>query len=56
LRQSIEKDNKSYLVDSQLFNQDFFMMIKKILLGTGQLIPTQYQYPLDYLDNFVKVK
>ena len=53
----VDRDNKTFLVDSQLFNQDFFSMCRRILKLTGNdLVLTTHKYPYEYQPNFYKLK
>lgn len=42
-------DNKSFMVDAQLFNEDFFEFMKRIFKQVGnELLLTSHRYDWDY--------
>ena len=49
----IQKDNFELMIDRQVFDKQFFVLIKLVLRHiSSELSMTQHQYDLDYLPNF----
>jgi len=53
----VSADNKSFLVDSQLFNDQFFEMMKHIFRIIAQeMVMVSHRYDYEYQVNFRKLK
>ena len=56
LQNWIQKDNFELMIDRQVFDRQFFMLIKLLLRHiSSELCMTQHKYDLDYLPNFYKM-
>lgn len=53
----VKKDNKRFQVDSCLFNEHFFNLMRHVfkLIG-GDMVMTSHRYPHEYQPNFVNLK
>ena len=52
-----EADNKSFMVDSQLFNEDFFEFMKRIFKHvSNELLLTAHRYDWGYRQHFQDLK
>lgn len=52
-----EADNKSFMVDSQLFNEDFFEFMKRIFKQVAnELLLTSHRYDWGYRQHFSDLK
>jgi hypothetical protein len=57
ISEEVEADNKNFMVDSQLFNEDFFEFIKRIFKSIGtDLLLTCHRFNWDYHQNFLNLK
>lgn len=58
ISEEVKKDNKSFLVDSQVFDEQFFDFLKEVFRVMGSdLVLTSHQYMYDYnLQNFPVMK
>lgn len=57
ISKEVNADNKTFLRDAQLFNEQFFDLTKEILRCIGQdLVLTSHQYPYEYHQYFVQLK
>ena len=49
LRNMVQRDNTEFVIDRQVFNTQFFYLIKLVLKHiSADLSMTQHQYPLEY--------
>jgi hypothetical protein len=57
LRKCVDEDNAEFLVDSQLFNSDFFDVHKSLLKHIGgDLVLTSHLYDYHYQCHFINLK
>ena len=57
IRELAYADNKSFLVDSQLYNGNFFDMVKQVYKVIGQeMVISSHRYDYQYQANFRRLK
>lgn len=57
LQSQVSKDNIEFVIDRQVFDDNFFVMVKQILEHISQtIVASQHNYKFDYYQWFDKLK
>lgn len=56
LESQVKRDNTEFVLDSAIYQQQFFNFVKLAMQISADLYLTQHQYPIDYHPNFWNLK